>query len=158
MSRRMAKWVPYFSYSEQQFFASDDASDELIESRKRSFYQLCSDLKQLSSETIDEAGALPAISDVNFTTNYRVPFPFREYLNKHLKLGSMVNKAKGVQLQDLDGNWYYDLTGAYGVNLMGYDFYKDCLIEAQDISGDLGPVLGPYHPVINDNIKHIKEV
>lgn len=158
MSRRMAKWVPFFSYNEQQFFASDDATDEQIHQRKRSFHQLCQDLKQQAPETIGEAISLPSISDVNFTKNYRVPFPFREYLNQHLKLGSMVKNAKGVQLEDLDGNWYYDLTGAYGVNLMGYDFYKECLTEAQELSGNLGPVLGPYHPIINDNIEQIKKI
>ncbi len=158
MSRRLASWVPFFSYNEQQFFASDDAEEEQILQRKRSFHQLCLDLKQQSPNTISEAGTLPSISDVNFTKNYRVPFPFRDYLNQHLKLGSMVKNAKGIQLEDLDGNWYYDLTGAYGVNLLGYDFYKECLEEAQQLTGSLGPVLGPYHPIINDNIEHIKAI
>ena len=32
-----------------------------------------------------------------------------------------------MTVTDLDGNRFYDLTGSYGVNLFGYDFYKECI-------------------------------
>ena len=32
-----------------------------------------------------------------------------------------------MRLKDLDGNWSYDLSGSYGVNVFGYDFYKECI-------------------------------
>ena len=59
---------------------------------------------------------------------------------------------------DLDGNSFYDLTGSYGVNVFGYDFYKDCIARGASASRDLGPVLGAYHPVIVDNIRRLKEI
>jgi glutamate-1-semialdehyde 2,1-aminomutase len=37
-----------------------------------------------------------------------------------------------VQVEDLDGNRFYDLTGSYGVNLFGYDFYKTCIAEGAE--------------------------
>ena len=47
---------------------------------------------------------------------------------------------------------FYDLTGSYGVNIFGNDFYKECIAEAEKRAHALGPVLGPYHPVITDNV------
>jgi glutamate-1-semialdehyde 2,1-aminomutase len=41
----------------------------------------------------------------------------------------------------------YDLTGSYGVNVFGYDFYKDCIERGSERVRELGPVLGAYHPV-----------
>ena len=63
-----------------------------------------------------------------------------------------------MTLTDLDGNSFYDLTGSYGVNLLGYDFYKDCIARGADLVCDLGPVLGNYHPVAAYNIARLREI
>jgi len=52
-----------------------------------------------------------------------------------------------VTVSDLDGNRLYDLTGSYGVNVFGYDFYKECIERGAERVRGLGPVLGAYHPV-----------
>ncbi len=57
---------------------------------------------------------------------------------------------------DLDGNRLYDLTGSYGVNVLGYDAYKACIAEAVEQAGALGPVLGGYHPVVADNVASLR--
>jgi glutamate-1-semialdehyde 2,1-aminomutase len=41
--------------------------------------------------------------------------------------GAFLQSSSGVTVTDLDGNRFYDLTGSYGVNVFGYDFYKDCI-------------------------------
>src|SRR5262249_62350925 len=64
------------------------------------------------------------ISDVQFTDAYRVPFQYSRFVSRHLKNGNFVQSSDGVTVTDLDGNRFYDLTGAYGVNLLGYDAYK----------------------------------
>ena len=46
-------------------------------------------------------------------------------VREHLRAGSFLQSSAGVTVTDLDGNRFYDLTGSYGVNLFGYDFYKD---------------------------------
>ena len=63
-----------------------------------------------------------------------------------------------MTLTDLDGNRFYDLTGSYGVNVFGYDFYKDCMERGRRRVHELGPVLGSYHPVIADNVKRLKDI
>ena len=61
-------------------------------------------------------------------------------------------------MTDLDGNQFYDLTGSYGVNLFGNDFYKQCIDQGADLVRDLGPVLGSYHPVVIDNVSRLKTI
>ena len=53
---------------------------------------------------------------------------------------------------------FYDLSGAYGANLFGYDFYKECMARGAERVRDLGPVLGPYHPVVAYNVKRLREI
>ena len=50
---------------------------------------------------------------------------------------------------------FHDLTGSYGVNIFGNDFYKECIAKAETRAHALGPVLGPYHPVITDNVARL---
>jgi glutamate-1-semialdehyde 2,1-aminomutase len=66
--------------------------------------------------------------------------------------------SRGVQVCDLDGNWFYDLTGSYGVNVLGYDFYKDCMDRGAALVRDLGPVLGAYHPIMGYILRRLREV
>src|SRR5437763_1539143 len=53
---------------------------------------------------------------------------------------------------------FYDLTGSYGVNIFGNDFYKECIAEGEKRAHALGPVLGTYHPVVADNVKRLCEI
>jgi glutamate-1-semialdehyde 2,1-aminomutase len=69
-----------------------------------------------------------------------------------------VQSSDGVTVTDLDGNRSYDLAGSYGVNLLGYDFYKGAIERGAARVRELGPVLGAYHPVVIENVKHLKEI
>jgi glutamate-1-semialdehyde 2,1-aminomutase len=87
-----------------------------------------------------------------------VPFQFSRIVRDNLKGGSFLQSSHGVMVTDLDGNSFYDLTGSYGVNVFGYDFYKDCIAKGAERVRDLGPVLGAYHPVIVDNVRRLKQI
>ena len=95
---------------------------------------------------------------MQFTDAYRVPFQFSDVVRRHLRTGAFVQSSAGVTVTDLDGNRFYDLTGSYGVNVFGYDFYKDCLERGQRRARELGPVLGSYHPVVADNVTRLREI
>ncbi|MCW5703623.1 MAG: aminotransferase class III-fold pyridoxal phosphate-dependent enzyme, partial [Bradyrhizobium sp.] len=68
---------------------------------------------------------------------------------------AFVASSSGVTLTDIDGNVFYDLTGSYGVNIFGNDFYKECIARAEARAQALGPVLGAYHPIVADNAKRL---
>jgi glutamate-1-semialdehyde 2,1-aminomutase len=97
-------------------------------------------------------------SDLQFIEAYRVPFQYRGIVRQHLAAGSVLESSGGVTVRDLDGNVLYDLANSYGVNLFGYDFYKECIARGAERVRDLGPVLGPYHPVVAYNIERIREI
>jgi glutamate-1-semialdehyde 2,1-aminomutase len=159
LSRRVAKLVPFYEYSEERFFNSDGAPQYITEKRRTGFERLAKTFQEAAPITIAMSEALEeGISDVLFTNAYRVPFQYRNYVQKHLKLGILLDTSTGTRVKDLDGNWSYDLTGSYGVNVFGYDFYKDCMTRGFDRVKELGPVLGPYHPVIAENVAMLKTI
>ena len=159
IARRLARLVPYYSYADDEIFAVDGAEPVLAEQRKVGFERLRERLLAHSANTRAASRDLsPAVSDMQFTSAYRVPFQFRRYIVEQLPLGSFVDASDGVQLRDLDGNWSYDLGGSYGVNLLGYDYYKGSMQRALERTADLGPVLGPYHPLIADNVERIRRI
>lgn len=104
------------------------------------------------------AEAADGISDLQFTSNYRVPFQFNRFVREHIKGGVFLAKSEGVFVTDLDGNQFFDLTGSYGVNVFGYDFYKSCIEQGAATVRDLGPVLGGYHPVVAKNVARLKDI
>ena len=158
-SRRIARQVAAYSFDHDQYFSSDGAPKAIADQRRAGLARLSQAFAARSPETLACAASLDgAISDVNFTSNYRVPFPYRDQLPQPLKQAAVVEKTADVRVRDLDGNWRYDLTGSYGVNVFGYDFYKECIAEGSALVHRLGPVLGAYHPVIRDNVVRITQV
>jgi len=158
-SRRVARMIPAVDYDESQFFASDAAPQQVLMKRRKGFARLAEQLQQLAPKSIAfMENIAPSISDVQFTNAYRVPPVYSRYVRTHLKLGTVAVASQGVQIKDMDDNWSYDLTGAYGVNVYGYDFYKSCMEDGWQTVKDLGPVLGPLHPVVADNVEKLKAI
>jgi glutamate-1-semialdehyde 2,1-aminomutase len=87
-----------------------------------------------------------------------VPFQFSRLVREHLRGGAFLQSSSGTTVTDLDGNRFYDLTGSYGVNLFGYDFYKECIERGSERVRELGPVLGAYHPVIVYNLQRLRQI
>jgi glutamate-1-semialdehyde 2,1-aminomutase len=159
MARRVAALVPFYEYDDEQLFRSDDAPDEVARARREGFMGLSALFRQRFAETARQTAAVEdSISDVQFTNAYRVPFQYARFVRRHLRGGSFVSESSGVMVKDLDGNEAYDLTGSYGVNVFGYDFYKDCISAGAARVEALGPVLGAYHPVVAQNVARLCEI
>jgi len=159
IARRLARWVPAYHYDESRFFNSDDAPQHVIERRRGGFMRLAKLYRTRFADGSRRTAEMnDSISDLPFTTAYRVPFQFSPFICRHLKTGAFVKASSGVKLIDLDGNESYDLTASYGVNVFGYDFYKRSIADGLAAVNKLGPVLGPYHPVVAENVKCLKEL
>jgi len=159
MSRRFASWVPFYEYDESSFFGVDSAPAEIIAARRAGFMRLAALFAERFKNTVEQTAALAgSVSDLEFTSRYRVPFQFSRYVRAHLKSGSFLKSSSGVTVTDLDGNRFYDVTGSYGVNVFGYDFYKECIDRGADRAHELGPVLGAYHPLTAHNVRRLLEV
>src|SRR5208282_1911016 len=83
---------------------------------------------------------------------------YSRYVRTRLPSAAFLQSGDGVTVTDLDGNRFYDLSGSYGVNVFGYDFYKQAIERGATQVHALGPVLGSYHPVVAENVKLLKEI
>ncbi|MCP1849878.1 MULTISPECIES: aminotransferase class III-fold pyridoxal phosphate-dependent enzyme [unclassified Bradyrhizobium] len=159
MSKMVARMVPHYEFDIDDFFRSDGAPKDVAMQRQDGFFRLAG----LYGDRYPKGRALTAevtkrISDLQFTETYRVPFQYSRLVREHLGTSAFVEASSGVTVTDVDGNVFYDLTGSYGVNIFGNDFYKECIAEGEKRAHALGPVLGPYHPVIADNVKRLCEL
>ena len=159
MARRLAKLIPYYEYSDDRFFRSDGAPDDVEARRRAGFARLAESYREMfaRSEALT-AEVEDGLSDLQFTSAYRVPFQYSRYVRERLRGGAFATSSAGVTLTDLDGNRFFDLTGSYGVNVFGTDFYKDCLATAGERARDLGLVLGAYHPVVAENVRRLQAI
>ena len=159
IARRLAAFIPFYEYDDGQFFCSDGAPAEVAARRRAGFARLSSLYKTRFAETIKRtAEASETISDLQFTDAYRVPFQYSRYVRTNLPSAAFAQSTDGVTVTDLDGNRFYDLSGSYGVNVFGYDFYKGAIERGAARAHELGPLLGSYHPVIIENVKRLREI
>src|SRR5258708_254519 len=159
MARRIAALVPFYEYDDRRFFCSDNAPAKIAALRRDGFMRLSALYASRFGETARHtAEVVDTISDLQFTQAYRVPFQYSRLVRQHLKTGTFVRSTDGVKLVDLDGNSFYDLGGSYGINLLGYDCYKGTMERGLARVRELGAVLGPYHPVVADNVKRLTRI
>ncbi|HEY1900698.1 MAG TPA: aminotransferase class III-fold pyridoxal phosphate-dependent enzyme [Steroidobacteraceae bacterium] len=158
-SRRLARLLPFYEYPDARFFCADEAPEVVASMRRTAFKQLSELFATRFARSAGLTGDVAkSVSDMQFTARYRVPFQFSRRVREHLAGGSFLKASRGTRLIDLDGNQFYDLAGSYGVNVFGYDFYKECIERGAELVRDLGPVLGPYHPVMAYNVRRLQEI
>ncbi|UAK25078.1 aminotransferase class III-fold pyridoxal phosphate-dependent enzyme [Sphingomonas nostoxanthinifaciens] len=155
-AKRIAGQIPAIDYDADHFFRADGAPDAIARQREAAFERLSATFaarypksRALTAET------RPGLSDLQFTGSYRVPFQFSRLVRERLGVGAFMERSDGVTLTDLDGNIFYDLTGSYGVNVLGTDAYKELIAQAVDDAGALGPVLGSLHPLVADTVPRL---
>ena len=159
MAKRVAAQVPGYAYDDAHFFDTDGAPAAVAAQRRAGLQRLATLYRQrFAVSTAATADAADGLSDLQFTSAYRVPFQYSPVLRQHLRMPAVVAASSGVQVQDLDGNWLYDLAGSYGVNVFGHDFYKSCMAEGNARVAALGPVLGAYHPCVADNVARLRRI
>jgi glutamate-1-semialdehyde 2,1-aminomutase len=155
----VASLLPYYEYPEEEIFRVDGAPADVEARRRAGFLRLAETFRSRFPKSAAAAAEVePGVSDMQFTSAYRVPFQFSRYVRTHLKMAAFVQSTSGATVTDLDGNTFLDLTGAYGVNVFGSAFYKECMERGSARVKDLGLVLGPYHPVVVENVARLREI
>ncbi len=159
LSRGLSRWVRARSYSDEEFFRADGAHEAWVDRRKRAidrlsrFFHARHPRSAAWGDTIREG-----FSDLRFTDANRVPLPFARFMREHFNLCSVVTASDGPRLQDLDGNWTLDVSGSYGVNVAGFARYKEWMARGLERVKELGPVLGPLHPLVAENIALLRSI
>jgi len=159
LHRRLARWVKPRSYSADEFFRADGAGAALATRRRLGLESLAARLRAAYPRSRAWAAEVgPGFSDLRFTDANRVPFPFARVMRERFELCSVVTASEGPRLWDLDGHCTLDVGGSYGVNVAGFGRYKAWMERGLDRVRDLGPVLGPLHPVTADNIARLRQI
>jgi glutamate-1-semialdehyde 2,1-aminomutase len=159
LARILARLIRHYEYDETRFFTADDAPADVAAMRRAGFMQLA----QLYARRFAKGSALTrevarSVSDLQFTLRYRVPFQFGRLVRQYLAGSTFLESSSGVTVADVDGNRMFDVSGSYGVNLFGYDFYKECIERGAERVRALGPVLGAHHPVVAENVRRLREI
>lgn len=159
MAKRLASLLPFYDFDKEQFFSADGAPDLIVAARESGFARLAKVYQQRFPKSAAASAEMrDSIPDIAFTSTYRVPFQFSRVVRENLPSGAFYASSDGLKLTDLDGNTFYDLTGSYGVNLLGTDAYKQMIAEGAETVAELGPVLGGLHPIVADNVKRLKDI
>ena len=158
-SRLLSSWVKTNDYTEEAFYKADGADETTAAKRRRALDRLAGYFQMHHSKSNAWGDEIrEGLSDLRFTDAGRVPFPFARVMRDKFNLCSVVTASQGPMLRDLDGRWSLDVTGSYGVNVAGYDQYKEWMERGWERVKDLGPVLGPLHPIVAENIALLKSI
>jgi len=159
LSRPLSKWVNSLDYSDDEFLRADGAGERWIEIRKLALERLARFFEVRCAKSIAWGNRIrESFSDLRFTDANRVPFPFARVMREKFNLCSVVTESKGPKLRDFDGRWSLDVSGSYGLNVAGFDRYKQWMDKGWERVKDLGPVLGPLHPIVAENIALLKSI
>ena len=89
MAKRIAKMIPFYAYGEDRFFNSDGAPPEVAERRRAGLKRLGDTLRERAPKSIAmTAEAQVGVSDMQFTSSYRVPYQYSGLLRQYVKTGS----------------------------------------------------------------------
>jgi glutamate-1-semialdehyde 2,1-aminomutase len=159
LARRLSKWVKSHTYSDEEFFRADEADEPWIELRRKAIDRLAVLFQAQYAKSIAWGNEIrDSFSDLRFTDANRVPFPFVRLMRAKFNLCSVVTASDGPRLRDLDDHWTLDVSGSYGVNVAGFERYKVWIQQGWERVKSLGPVLGPLHPVVAENIAFLKSI
>jgi len=158
-SRVLSTWVKTNDYLGDEFYRADGADEATVARRRKALDHLADYFQDTHPLSISWGNAIrDSFSDLRFTDAGRVPFPFARVMRERFNLCSVVTASDGPKLRDIDGHWSLDLTGSYGVNVAGYDQYKEWMHKGWERVKNLGPVLGPLHPIVAENIAMLKAI
>lgn len=160
---KVSRWLSHLvgtrDLTMDEFLRADGASDQYVDKRRSGLARLASRLSADGTRSAEWGKRVEhSMSDLRFADANRVPFPFAKVIRETFNLASVAQHTEGPYLVDLDGNKALDVSGSYGVNVAGYEAYKKWQTDGLAKVSDLGPVLGPLHPLVADNIARLQQI
>jgi len=150
--------LPRFAIKKKDFFKADGADAATAEKRRKALEGLQKRWSSKYSQCLQFGSQLKTlISDVRFTSGRCFP-PFNEVTNQYLDPSMALKETRGSSVVDIDGNEALDISGSYGVNVCGYEKYKEFITAGWQAAKDKGLYLGSLDEITLENIKMIKEI
>mmetsp|Transcript_37564 Transcript_37564/g.111459 ORF Transcript_37564/g.111459 Transcript_37564/m.111459 type:complete len:601 (+) Transcript_37564:45-1847(+) len=150
--------LPKYALSEETFFKCDGCSEAIASRRESALKELSARWKkkypkcQAFSEELKKM-----ISDLRFTSNRCFP-AFNGVVGQYLDPSMALDRTEGVDVVDLDGNSSMDISGSYGVNVCGYESYKEFIETGWSSAKKQGLFLGSLDKTVLDNIAALRKI
>merc|ERR1719272_2353077 len=97
------------------------------------------------------------MSDVRFISGRCFPC-FNEVVGSYLDPSMALAKTDRMHVIDIDGNSSMDISGSYGVNVCGYEKYKEFIEEGWASAKNKGLFLGSLDNTVLDNIARLQKI
>lgn len=150
--------IPKYTLSEENFFTADGCSEEVAARRKKALTDLSDKWKKKYPKCLEFSGELKKmISDLRFTSGRCFP-AFNGVMQQYLDPSMALDRTEGVDVVDYDGNRSMDISGSYGVNVCGYETYKDLIEEGWGSAKKQGLFLGSLDNTVLDNIARLRKI
>merc|ERR1740138_1025204 len=150
--------IPKYTIDEEEFFKADGCSDEVAQRRKKSIEDLGKKWKTKYPKCLQFSEELKQmISDLRFTSGRCFP-AFNGVVQKYLDPSMALDRTEGVDVVDYDGNKSMDISGSYGVNVCGYEKYKEFIEEGWSKAKKQGLFLGSLDNTVLDNIARLRKI
>jgi glutamate-1-semialdehyde 2,1-aminomutase len=155
----ISNFMPAYYFSKYDFFRADACPEEIAVKREAAFNAMQQQWDEKWPKSIEFGHSLRAVfSDLRFAAGNRVFLPFRKILDDWCDPFTIATHTDRMNLIDVDGHEQLDISGSYGVNVVGYDRYKEFITKGWEDMKDLGCVLGPVHPILLDNINMLRQI
>lgn len=149
---------PKYNVGEDEFFNCDGASKEVADRRRAALSALSEKWAKKYPKCADFSKDLKQmISDLRFTSARCFP-AFNSVVNKYLDPSMALERTEGVDVVDFDGNSAMDISGSYGVNVCGYEKYKEFIEEGWSNAKKQGLFLGSLDKTVLDNIARLRKI
>jgi glutamate-1-semialdehyde 2,1-aminomutase len=156
--RYVSKILPKYVIGEDKFFTCDGCTPQVAEQRKAAIMELSEKWKTKYPKCREFSVQLKKmISDLRFTSGRCFP-AFNEVVNSYLDPSMALDRTEGVDVVDIDGNSAMDISGSYGVNVCGYEMYKEFIETGWDKAKKQGLFLGSLDSTVLDNISMLRQI
>mmetsp|Transcript_95364 Transcript_95364/g.208617 ORF Transcript_95364/g.208617 Transcript_95364/m.208617 type:complete len:603 (-) Transcript_95364:78-1886(-) len=150
--------LPKYTIPEEKFFDCDGATPEVAAQRKSAMEELSGRWKKKYPKCQEFSMELKKmISDLRFTSARCFP-AFNDVVQKYLDPSMALERTDGVDVVDLDGNSSMDVSGSYGVNVCGYEKYKDFIEAGWGSAKKQGLFLGSLDKTVLENIAMLQKI
>jgi len=150
--------LPKYTIDESNFYTCDGCSPEIGAQRKKALMELSEKWQKKYSKCIDFSSELKKmISDLRFTSSRCFP-AFNDVVGSYLDPSIALEETKGMDVIDMDGNSSMDISGSYGVNVCGYEKYKEFIEEGWASAKNKGLFLGSLDNTVLDNISRLRKI
>lgn len=157
----VSKLIVLKDLSRKEFFRVDGAGEDLAKTREDALDRMAAAWAKRWPKAQEKSKEVRQIwSDLRFkASGFESTFPiFQKVANEFFDMLTVVERTEGTEVVDVDGCRFLDSSGSYGVNCFGHTRFKEFMNKGNDLAQQVGPCLGPMHPVVIDNIQMLLKV